>query len=414
MRHVAVLLLPALLANLAASAARPAGDEKAQAAAPNPSITVGPPETVLANKELARMGRWIDTGITAVNDDGTWKWFSGTNMWGYHCGIGPKERPYARLLVLHGFMPDAPDAARYGFSDPRTGAPQRLEDFPRGLPGGERITGIRLRPDSGLRGYWLCNVYRVPDTGHILGFFHVETRSPAEREPREKTCACFHFSLAISKDGGRTFSYCGRIIEPQISHERWLTEYAPQSKSFNMGFPNYIVKDGFFQAYYTDYAPKPAGTAVARAKVADVIRAAEAGKAAPWHKYYEGRWEESGLGGQFTKLNLPSSGVLHGDAAYNAAIDGYMMVTHGSRKNRTIGQLRIAFSKDGLTWSPWQVIHEDGHYHVYPSIISMGDDNEVTGKSFWVYYRYAANVPMPERRPFRWGRVKVTLENETL
>jgi hypothetical protein len=40
----------------------------------------------------------------------------------------------------------------------------------------------------------------------------------------------------------------------------------------------------------------------------NTIRAAEGGKAATWHKYYEGRWEEPGLGGQFTKLNLPYSG----------------------------------------------------------------------------------------------------------
>jgi hypothetical protein len=40
----------------------------------------------------------------------------------------------------------------------------------------------------------------------------------------------------------------------------------------------------------------------------------------------------------------------------------------------------------------------------------MGDDNEVTGESFWVYYRYAADVPMPDRHPFRWDRVKVTLQ----
>ena len=50
--------------------------------------------------------------------------------------------------------------------------------------------------------------------------------------------------------------------------------------------------------------------------------------------------------------------------------------------------------------------------HDYPSIVSDGADNEVTGKSFWVYYKYFHDSVLPEidwgRN--RWDRVRITLE----
>jgi hypothetical protein len=56
------------------------------------------------------------------------------------------------------------------------------------------------------------------------------------------------------------------------------------------------------------------------------------------------------------------------------------------------------------------MVHEDEHFHVYPSIIGMGDDNEVTGDSFWDYYRCAPKVIMLECHSVRWDRVKATVE----
>jgi hypothetical protein len=69
----------------------------------------------------------------------------------------------------------------------------------------------------------------------------------------------------------------------------------------------------------------------------------------------------------------------------------------------------ITFSSDGLNWEPWQIVHEDAHYHIYPTIVSMGDDNEVAGRSFWVYYRNSPRVTFPTRSPFEWDRVRIDL-----
>ncbi len=52
--------------------------------------------------------------------------------------------------------------------------------------------------------------------------------------------------------------------------------------------------------------------------------------------------------------------------------------------------------------------------HDYPVIISTGDDNEVIGKQFWIYYRYDPDDKMPKKfGVMQMNRVLVTLETDT-
>ena len=275
---------------------------------------------------------------------------------------------------------------------------------------------------------WIANVYLNPDNGHILGFVHTENVST------NRGGVYFRLGLAISEDGGRTFEWCGFIIEPELSYQTWFEHWRP--KNFraefiypNTGLANYIIKDGYLYLYYTDTRDRPDalvnGVAVARAKLADVLATAEHHQAVPWKKYYHGGWDENGLGGRFTPLNIEPLGFLHGDAAYNSYLRQYMLVTrsylYAGGDNKVFGHdwnptrkgsILISFSKDGIGWSPWQTVHEDTHAHDYPSIISTGDDNEVTGKSFWVYYKYFHDTDLPaiEWHKHRWDRVLITLD----
>jgi hypothetical protein len=70
------------------------------------------------------------------------------------------------------------------------------------------------------------------------------------------------------------------------------------------------------------------------------------------------------------------------------------------------------WNESGINWSEWQIVHEDNHLHDYPSIVSTGDDNEVLGKSFWVYYKYCFDDILPKWNWYknRWDRVLVTVE----
>jgi len=75
-----------------------------------------------------------------------------------------------------------------------------------------------------------------------------------------------------------------------------------------MGLCNYITIDGYFYVYYADTEESPdtliRGTAVARCKIEEVLQAAEKYQVAPWTKFHEEKWNEPGLGGRFTALNL--------------------------------------------------------------------------------------------------------------
>ena len=354
------------------------------------------PETVISFERMKEVNiRGIDGSLYAVNADGQWKWLC-TNLVRIVCASGPKERPFERILAnseLIG-LPDAYTDTRYGFAEDH-----RWGDGPT-----------------------IANAYFDRQRGNIIAFVHTEWTLPS----RDGTY--FRLGLAVSKDGGMSFRWCGHIIEPELSYQTWFDHWrggrvGGHHPYANIGLANYVVKDGYFYLYYTDTRDRPdafiQGTAVARAAVDEVLAAADKFQTCPWYKFFEGDWTESGRNGRFTALNLEPKGYLHGDAAYNDYLDQFVLVTrHGKHtgpdgRPLETGSILIAFSPDGIHWSDWQVVHSDNHLHDYPSIVSTGEDNEVVGKSFWVYYKYCFNDILPKWDWYtnRWDRVLVTLED---
>jgi len=359
-------------------------------------FSVGEPQTVISYKRMKEVDiRGIDGSIYALNDKGQWKWFC-TNLVRIVYSIGSRDNPLDNIVVKSELvgLPAAYTNTRFGFS-----VDHRWGDGPT-----------------------LANIYLNPENGHIIGFFHLEWTL------KTKGGTYFRLGLSISKDGGKSFNWCGYIIEPELSYETWFnhwrgrTHIGGHNVFSNIGLANYIIKDNYFYLYYTDTRNKPdtfiQGTAVARAKVKDVLAAAENLRTTPWDKYYNGGWNESGMSGKFASLNIKPRGYLHGDAAYNSYLDKYVLVTqYGKHAGPDgtpweSGTVLISFSKDGINWSDWQIIHKDNHLHDYPSIISMGDNNEVIGKSFWVYYKYCFDHVLPKWDWYtnRWDRVLVTMD----
>jgi len=356
-------------------------------------FSVGKPETVISHERMKEVDiRGVDGGIYALNDKGTWKWFC-TNLVKIMSTIGPREDPFETIVAKSELaeLPDAYTDTRFGFA-----VDHRWGDGPT-----------------------LANVYLDRDSGHILAFIHTEWTL------KTKGGVYFRFGLAISRDGGKTFQWCGHILTTHLSYKTW-EEHWVRGKSVgpdaypNVGLANYVVRDGYFYLYYTDTVDSPdtfvQGVAVARAKVDEVMAAAESLKTTPWKKYYQGKWNEPGIEGRFTPLNIEPRGFLHGDAAYNSYLDAFVLVARygkqpdGAKSNQ--GQVLIAFSRDGINWSEWRVVHSDERLHDYPSIVSTGDDNEVLGKCFWIYYKYCFNDVLPEWDWYtnRWERVLVTID----
>jgi hypothetical protein len=362
----------------------------------NPStckFSVGEPETVISHERMKEVDiRGVDGSIYALNANGQWQWFC-TNLVKIVHATGPRDNPFESIVAkseLQG-LPDAYTNTDFGFA-----VDHRWGDGPT-----------------------LANVYYDPQRGNILGFIHTEWTLES------KDGTYFRLGLAISKDGGESFRWCGPVIEPELSYDTWFNHWRGSEGDghramANIGLANYVVRDGCFYLYYTDARDSPdtrtQGVAVARAKVDEVLAAADEVRTSPWHKYCDGGWDEIGRNGKFTSLNIEPRGFLHGDAAYNSYLDRYVLVTRygkapdGSRSNK--GEVLISFSKDGINWDEWQTVHADDHLHDYPSIISMGDDNEVLGKSFWVYYKYCFNDVLPKWDWYtnRWDRVLVTMD----
>jgi len=263
-------------------------------------------------------------------------------------------------------------------------------------------------------GMWPANVYNIGGD-EILAFIHLEFRYHDNWNIRH--------GLAYSKDSGENFQWLDYIAGPAGSCGKSLNS---SCKTSNMGLSNYIIKDGFFQLYYQDLVnqkdhtgatgPFQPGAAVARAPVADVVAAARKGKASPWHKYYNGAWTEAGIGGNFTPLNLPAEGYMHGDAIYIKDINQYAIVAQsGDRTKKTWHKsILLAFSSDGLTWSKWQEVYTDGTAGdvAYPSLMSYGPDNEVASKTFGVVYQYRGHGF--KKQPYPFNMVNVTVSAGSL
>ena len=382
MSRLRVLLLLASIAGCGAS---------------DPGFTLGAPETIISQQQLNAAGvRGVDASIygLADKDDAACKWFF-TNRFKLVHTIGPKAAPLTDVIVNGGDIRGLPDA----YKDTRLGFEV------------DRRWG---------NASWIANVYRDPKTADILGFVHLEYHPPTRGE------VYFRLGLAISKDGGKTFDWCGYILEPDLSYKTWFDRWPRKNLKghhpfANMGLANYVIRDGYFYLYYTDTKESPDtfinGVAVARARVADVAAAAGKLQTTSWKKYHKGIWGSAGMGGEFTALNIKPLGFLHGDAAYNSHLGQFVMVSRTGKVRPEGGptgasSIVITFSRDGIVWSDWKTLHADNHLHDYPSIVSTGSDNEITGKSFWVYYKYFYDSVLPkiDWGRNRWDRVLITLD----
>jgi hypothetical protein len=222
---------------------------------------------------------------------------------------------------------------------------------------------------------WLINLYHDTPTGNLLAFIHYEHITPDN----------FKIGLAVSKDKGETFKLLGFILESEQDIESNV------GRGNMFGVP-YVIKDGFFYVYYGDYGDSE-GTlhvrpAVARAPVSEVLKAADHYTLSPWSKYYNGRWDEPGLGGKASQL-FDSRLIVHGDAAYSTFTDTYYLSGYG-QGNKERGVF-LSRSADGIRWEhTWLVDNSDMDVLCpYITIVNAdGTDNAKVGDEFYIYWSF--------------------------
>lgn len=186
-------------------------------------------------------------------------------------------------------------------------------------------------------------IYNDSANNRLIMFYHAENT----------TVGGFWASIgmAVSTDGGATWTDLGRIIKPNLA----LDSPNNVSSADVMGAP-YMIKDGYFYVYFRDTLDTgiaggaSVNLAVARASVADVVNAANTGDVTSFQKFYGGSFSQPGLGGYSQNLAVGYPPIRWCDVIQLQQINRYAIVfTTDSSGGYTMG---IGTSQDGLGWYP--------------------------------------------------------------
>ncbi len=235
----------------------------------------------------------------------------------------------------------------------------------------------------------------------LIGFVHLEDFNNPGHIENVNHFNRYRIGIAYSKDGGRQWRYCGHILNTFKTH---LQEGNGNKPIFGKGLDNiggtpYVIKDGYFYIYFSEYVSikDHHRVGVARALVKDVVAAAKKNKVVEWKKYYKGKWNQAGLTGVGSSVIKYHRNFddLHTSATYSTVTKRYyLLYTKSTSKS---SKLMIVSSKDGVHWGKAKLIDQQrtranrgGAWIGYPKIISVkkedSKDAHSVGNEFYVIY----------------------------
>ena len=255
-----------------------------------------------------------------------------------------------------------------------TGSPQDVSISPNADPA--------VNPNYSSYGYMGGgSVYQVPagmtGAGKLLVTYHAELPNYSL------------LGLAASSDNGLHWTDLGEII-------RLNQAYMPGLTFSEIGDGRLVLSpDGKYFYLYFPELPATTNTtthiSVARAIAASLLDAAFGSvhpHTVPFEKFYQGWHLQPGIGGASTDLS-PDWAPQYGgylDVHYNSALQRYVLITDD---DTTFG---YSESIDGLTWSAPLSLgnYADGVKTLapYPTSVGLGEDPNILGKSFYIYYTY--------------------------
>ncbi len=247
-------------------------------------------------------------------------------------------------------------------------------------------------------------IYRDPETGMLLMFYHAERHFNPSGFP-------FHsaIGLAASHDEGESFDNLGIILETN----------APPNPSApccaDVGGGTFAVKDGWFYLYFRDRQATgfEVELAVATAPVDEVVETALRGTTSEWIKNNAGDMEP-GISGQSSPLEIGNPQTSWFSASYNTALNQFIMALSKNYGPDDTSFLYLLTSEDGFTWSPRVTLASYEGDLAYPTIINPDGAMTTTGSTFYIYYvtTPAGTTPWPGSDITRW--VNTNLERMTV
>jgi hypothetical protein len=231
------------------------------------------------------------------------------------------------------------------------------------------------------------SVFRAADGKDLLMIYHAENHLFSGVD---YPGAPFYagIGLARSQDGGLTWQRQGEIIsglDPQQP-----TQVATGAGALT---PAAIESNGYIYVIYReiDLQSNLKGFAIARAPIPE--------DAAPgtWHKYYQGAFSTTGLGGNFTPLAIVLDPTVSADrrqpnVSFNSYLGSFVLIAVGN------GGIYLATSPDLIQWSAGEVIlsapvpdstvtPSSEPYNWYPTLVSTDQTSEqATSQTGYLYY----------------------------
>jgi hypothetical protein len=246
-------------------------------------------------------------------------------------------------------------------------------------------------------GQWLHHAELSGNT--VLGWIHDETACNYAAHGQTYLSS----SLAISSDYGLTWKNLGTIINNNDPH-------TPNKMAGEGGCTAVDGKDGYYYAYCR--RPLDNALIVARAPVSNP----GPGK---WMKFFQGRWEQPGLGGNATNL---MSGLGHGRGLYNSVArwttTGETIVLGGIGSN-----LAVYLSTDHTTFTNLReplLTLDPGSWNrpdpsevlAYSDLIDSKTGSNQLSNSWMLTYMYVQPNEGFTRRYLVFRKVDVTIADE--
>lgn len=238
-------------------------------------------------------------------------------------------------------------------------------------------------PDAGINRYngwkaWIMNLYEI-DSDEWLAVTHFEDQDNLAGNTKED----YRMGIAYSDDDGKSFKHLGFMLETEI--DRSIIKSGVCVSKMNIAGGGFRRDDTYLYIYYVDCS-KPDRSdkhgAVARAEADTVIENARNGKNTVWHKYFDGKWEEPGMGGRSSDIGIVGN---HATMMYNTYIKKWITF------HVQDGYIQMRKSSDPLDFhAPGEKICKSpkGHRVAYCSILPAQRDMTTCGKEFYLYYRY--------------------------
>lgn len=209
-------------------------------------------------------------------------------------------------------------------------------------------------------GSWLMSVHRHHgDT--LIGFYHGESHwYPRDGDFTAWKSIC----VAYSYDNGFTWVDKGLIVTSN--------KPKPETREWGGAGDCCVVWDSVnhrWNCYHQEHNIRLA------------VSYDPLGAPGTWKKYYNGEFDEDGLGGMSSPLsNLSDVGGANPSVHWNTLYNKWVMTYHGWD-----GSIYATLSSDGVTWeNPKKIISKEDYNRWYPTII--GESDTKAGRLARIYY----------------------------